>query len=513
MPGALVYRQNAQNFADLIDHVKDVFWVMEPGLDRVIYVSPAYELIWGRSCESLYKSPRSWIESIHPEDHERVLHSTRSQAASTDDYRILRPGGELRWVRARIYPVKNTDGEVIRIVSLTEDVTEWKRMEQQLIQSQKMDAVGRLAGGIAHDFNNLLTVMNGYSAMLEERTDLVPEVRADLSCIRKAGHRAAQLTAQLLAFSRKQILQPKVIDLRLAVAGVEPILRRLIREDVELTIVEHATPICLKADATQIEQVILNLVINARDAIGTGGTITIETSEEHFDSMRASMHAGCVSGDYAMLAVSDDGCGMDRQTQDRIFEPFFTTKAAGEGTGLGLATVYGIVKQSGGTIWVYSEEGIGTTFRVYLPSAANQDRQESPLPKRAPANGVGTILMVEDDENVRKIAASVLRARGYDVITAANGEEALEIVGDGLPALDLLVTDVIMPRMGGPELVARLSPIYPDLRVLYISGYTENAILPTGAVPSGTYHLPKPFTPDLLAHKVKELLEMKLIPA
>lgn len=505
--------QSTQNFADLIDHVKDVFWVMEPGLNRVIYVSPAYELIWGRSCESLYQSPRSWIESIHPEDHKRVLHSTRSQVASTDDYRILRPGGELRWVRARIYPVKNAAGEVVRIVSLTEDVTEWKRLEQQLIQSQKMDAVGRLAGGIAHDFNNLLTVINGYSAMLEDRTDLDPEVRADLSAIRKAGQRAAQLTAQLLAFSRKQILQPKVMDLRLAVAGVEPILRRLIREDVELAIVEHSAPIFFKADPTQIEQVILNLVINARDAVGTDGTITIETSEEHFDSMRASMHPGCASGNYAMLAVSDDGCGMDKLTQERIFEPFFTTKGASEGTGLGLATVYGIVKQSGGTILVYSEEGIGTTFRVYLPSAANQDRQDSPLPSRAPANGVGTILMVEDDENVRKIAASVLQARGYEVITAANGEEALAILGNRPMMLDLLVTDVIMPRMGGPELVERLSHLQPDLRVLYISGYTENAILPTGAVPAGTHHLPKPFTPDLLAHKVKELLELNLTPA
>ncbi len=498
---------NQTHFDDWATHVEDFFYIREPE-GRVLYCSPAYEKIWGRSVESLYRDPHSWHDSLHPDDRDRVIHAAQSPTGFQEDYRIIRLGGEVRWVRSRTYPVLGNRGEVIRMVGFAEDITEWKRLEQQLVQSQKMDAVGRLAGGIAHDFNNLLTVINGYSAMIKDRADLPPGMREDVENIHKAGNRAAQLTNQLLAFSRQQPLKMKTMELCAAVAEVEPILRRLIREDVELSILPSSDPLFVCADPTQFEQVLLNLVINARDAISGRGTITIEIRAEQFDQARALMHPGCKPGGYAMIAVTDNGCGMDVQTQERIFEPFFTTKPIGQGTGLGLATVYGVVKQNNGTIWVYSEPGLGTTFRVYLPIKAKLNQQEecAQTSAVAPEYGSGTVLIVEDEEQVRSIAAAVLKARGYQVHSAANGEEAFALCLKLGISVDLLVTDVIMPKMGGPELVAKLVPGNPQMRVLYISGYTENAVVSTSAIPAGTQHLPKPFTPAVLARKVADML-------
>ena len=498
------------HFDDWATHVEDFFYVREPRDGRVLYCSPAYERIWGRSVESLYKDPKSLRDAIHPEDRERVVRAAQAVSGFQDDYRILRPGGEVRWVRSRTYPVLGVKGEVLRMVGFAEDITEWKRLEQQLVQSQKMDAVGRLAGGIAHDFNNLLTVINGYSAMIQDRADLPVGLREDIENIHKAGQRAAQLTGQLLAFSRQQPLKMKTIELGAAVREVEPILRRLIRENVELSIIATPGDLFVCADPTQFEQVLLNLVINARDAIADSGTITIEVREEQFDSARALMHPGSTPGSYAMIAVTDNGCGMDAQTQERIFEPFFTTKPMGQGTGLGLATVYGVVKQSNGTVWVYSEVGVGTTFRVYLPTTSHhQVEVKAPVISGTDENGSGTVLIVEDEEQVRSIAAAVLKSRGYNVFSAANGQEALSLAFLIDTPLDLLVTDVIMPKMGGPELVEQLVPMHPNMRVLYISGYTENALVSTAAVPGGVQHLPKPFAPSLLARKVGELLRKK----
>ncbi len=332
-------------------------------------------------------------------------------------------------------------------------------------------------------------------------------MREDVENIHKAGNRAAQLTNQLLAFSRQQPLKMKTVELCAAVAEVEPILRRLIREDVELSILPSPDPLFVCADPTQFEQVLLNLVINARDAISGRGTITIEIRAEHFDQARALMHPGCKPGDYAMIAVTDNGCGMDALMQDRIFEPFFTTKPIGQGTGLGLATVYGVVKQSNGTIWVYSEPGVGTTFRVYLPTEERPQREEqAPVSMPSVENGSGTVLIVEDEEQVRSIAVAVLKARGYHVHSAANGEKAFALCKKLGISVDLLVTDVIMPKMGGPELVAKLVPGNPQMRVLYISGYTENAVVSTSSIPAGVQHLPKPFTPAVLARKVGDML-------
>ena len=498
--------ETTERFHDLAENVREVFSIFDPKLRKFIYVSPGYEAIWQRRADALIADPKDWLKAVHPDDMARIEQAAERYETFNEEYRILRASGEVRWIRARSYPIHDSGGELLRIVGFSEDVTEWKRMEQQLLQSQKMDAVGRLAGGIAHDFNNLLTVINGYSAMIAEHPGLPSQLAPDLDSIRKAGERAALLTAQLLAFSRKQVLQPKSLNLNAAVAEVEPILRRLIRENVELKTVLTSASTCIKADPTQLEQVMLNLVINARDAIDETGTITIETGVVEFGAQEAMLHQSCSEGSYVMVAVSDTGCGMSAQTQERIFEPFFTTKNLGQGTGLGLATVYGIVKQSGGTIWVYSEEGVGTTFKVYFPLA-----EEAALPASEPdtskaKNGSATVLLVEDDEQVRNIAAAVLKARGYRVLVAMNGEDALEKAALHRGQIDLLVTDVIMPKMGGSELAERLCPECPEMRVLFISGYTENAAIHKGVMTPGLHHLDKPFSPDALARKVSDVL-------
>ena len=505
-------RRSDARFHDLADNSRHVVSIVDAKLATQLYVSPGYEHLWEKSRESLYADPSSWLESVHPDDLWRVTKALETPATFNEDYRVVRRNGESRWVRTRLTPILNEGSEIVRIVGFSEDISDWKRLETQLIQSQKMDAVGRLAGGIAHDFNNLLTVINGYSAMLMERLDLSEDVRSDLASIARAGERAASLTAQLLSFSRKAMAQPKTIELRAAVAEVEPMLQRLIRENVELVTVAHATGVNIKVDPTQFEQVIMNLVINARDAIETTGKITIEISKVDFDFETGRLHGTAPPGPYAMLAVSDTGRGMSAKVQERIFEPFFTTKELGQGTGLGLATVYGIVKQSGGTIWVYSEESVGTTIRIYLPLATPLASQEPKRNLEAVKHRPATILLVEDDQAVRRIASDVLRKRGYEVVQAGNGEEALTLAAS-TPGIDLLVTDVIMPKMGGRELAENLAHSHPKLKVLFISGYTESAAVQLGTLAAGSNHLAKPFSPDTLARKVSEILLMKTMTA
>lgn len=495
--------ETLQRFQELAENLREVFYIIDPVARRTLYVSPGYEAVWQRSCQSLYENFRSWMDSVHPDDRGRMERAILSPEGLKEEYRILRGDGEVRSIRARTFPVRDANGQPVRIVGFCEDVTEWKRLEQQLVQSQKMDAVGRLAGGIAHDFNNVLTVINGYSAMLAERIDLPEDVHSDLQSIRRAGQRAAALTAQLLTFSRTQSMQPRNVDLNEVVRVVEPILRRLIREDVELITALLPEQVCVRADPSQLEQVILNLVINARDAIEEVGTITLETGIEK----------DAAGVPRAVLAVSDTGCGMSQQTQDRIFEPFFSTKESGKGTGLGLATVYGVVKQTGGTIWVYSEQGEGSTFKIYLPLTQSAENGGPEPAERISSRGSGTILFVEDEESVRKMSVTSLRTRGYRVLEAANGEDAMALVGDNPSAIDVLVTDVIMPRMGGTELAQRLLGLNPKLRVLYISGYTENAVIHTGRVQPGVQYLAKPFTPDALARKVAEVIAPRTMTA
>ncbi len=380
--------------------------------------------------------------------------------------------------------------------------------EAQLRQSQKMEGIGQLAGGIAHDFNNLLTVINSYSDMLLAETGFDnPFARNGLDQIKEAGYRAALLTRQLLAFSRRQVLQPTVMDLNEVVSNIVKLLRRLIGEDIRMVLCLYPALGRVKVDAGQMEQIIMNLAVNARDALPGGGEMTIETMNVELDSATVRTHPSIEPGSYVMLAVSDTGCGMDADTQARIFEPFFTTKEPGKGTGLGLATVYGIVEQSGGKIDVQSTLGQGTTLKIYLPRVEEEIEQvESTSTLDESLRGSETILLVEDEEMVRSLAQVLLERNGYTVLAARNGTDALRMVEQGTRMIHLLLTDVVMPGMNGPALAERILAIRPATKVLYMSGYTGRELTSAAAWETGPAILQKPFTPQSLAHKVHEML-------
>jgi signal transduction histidine kinase len=385
---------------------------------------------------------------------------------------------------------------------------ELTQTQDQLVQAQKMESIGQLAGGIAHDFNNLLTVITGRSQLALRDLPTDHPHRRTFELIEKTAERAAALTRQLLAFSRQQVLQPRVLDLNAGVSGLAPMLQRLIGEDIEFVVVAASDLGRVKADPSQIEQVIVNLAVNARDAMLQGGRLTIETANAEVDEGDERRLVGVPPGRYVLLAVSDTGHGMDAATQARIFEPFFTTKEKGKGTGLGLATVYGVAQQSGGHIWVDSEPGQGATFKLYLPRVNEAVETEAARPPAVVGErGSETILLAEDDEEVRAVAGETLEAAGYVVLPAANATEILGLTADGSRRIHLLVTDVVMPQVSGRELAERLAAAYQDLRVLYISGYTDDAIVRHGVLEEGTAFLQKPFTPEALLRKVREVLD------
>ncbi len=384
-----------------------------------------------------------------------------------------------------------------------------RKTEEQLRQSQKMEAIGRLSGSVAHDFNNLLSVILSYSDLVLSDLKPIDPLRADIESIRKAGEKAADLTRQLLAFSRQQVLQPRTLNLTEVLRESERMLRRLLSEDIEIVTHYARSLLPVKVDPGQIDQVLLNLVVNARDAMPHGGKLTIETKEVELDESYTTEHFGVAKGPHVMLAVSDTGIGMDQQTQARIFEPFFTTKDVGKGTGLGLSTVFGIVKQSGGHIWVYSEPGGGTTFKVYLPVAEGADPELPEVVPLTTMHGTETILLVEDQDEVRRVAQAILRRYGYHVIEARNAGEALLSCERHPRTIHLLVTDVVMPQVSGRELAERLVAIRPEMKVLYMSGYTENAIVHHGILDSGLAYLQKPIVPDQLARRVREVLDAR----
>jgi PAS domain S-box-containing protein len=396
-----------------------------------------------------------------------------------------------------------------------EDVTERRVLEQQLRQSQKMEAIGRLAGGIAHDFNNLLMVISGYSEFLLERLGAEPHLRGPAQEIAGAAERASSLTRQLLAFSRKQMLAPRIVNLNDVATENIKMLTRMIGEDIDLVMVPGPNLWSVRADAGQIDQVIMNLAVNARDAMASGGKLTIETSNVTLDEDYARFHAPLPAGDYVMVAISDTGEGMDNETQSHIFEPFFTTKGT-KGTGLGLSTVYGIIKQSGGYIWVHSELGRGTTFKIYLPRVASTGQSAAQVPApveyRKVEPGTETILLVEDEANLRYLARQYLEKQGYKVIEAADGAVAMQIAVAHDKMIHLLLTDVIMPGMNGRELAQRICEIRPNVKVLYMSGYTENVIGHNGMLDAGVRLLQKPFTLRDLKSKVREVLDATLTP-
>jgi nitrogen-specific signal transduction histidine kinase len=392
-------------------------------------------------------------------------------------------------------------------VGIVRDISDRKKLENQLHQSQKMEAFGQLAGGVSHDFNNLLTVILGYSDMLLAKLPGDDPKTRMVGQIHRAGERAASLTRQLLAFSRQQVLETKVLDLNAIVADIEKMLRRLIGEDVQISIVLAPEISAVKVDAGQIEQVIINLAVNARDAMPQGGKLTIETKNADLDEFYAKTHVEARPGRFVMLAISDTGGGMTPEVKARIFEPFFTTKGVGQGTGLGLAVVHGIVKQSGGNVDVYSEAGIGTTFRIYLPGVEQPAAALPGSAPEAPTQGQETILLVEDEDNVRDLATVVLEGCGYRVFTAPEGLAALQLMATCREAIDLLVTDVVMPQMGGRKLAETLLAEHPELRVLFMSGYTDDAVVRHGVLQANANFLQKPFTPTSLARKVREVLD------
>jgi two-component system cell cycle sensor histidine kinase/response regulator CckA len=425
-----------------------------------------------------------------------------------NEKRYTRRDGGFVWARVNMSVHRDSGGESQHYISVLEDITESRALEAQVRQASKMDAIGRLASGIAHDFNNILSVIMSYSEMLaDDLTDIDP-MRADLHEIRAAGARAVELTRQLLAFSRQQVLQPKLVDMNEIVAGMGKMLKRLIGASVELHADAAACTSNILVDPGQLEQVIMNLVVNARDAMPGGGTIRIGATEAYLDEAYASKHAGVKPGPHVRLAVSDTGVGMDKLTQARMFEPFFTTKEPGKGTGLGLATVFGIVRQSGGTIWVDSEPGRGTSFEIYFPTAQGLDdaRPAVSTPDLGSLRGTETILLVENELPVRVLAGAILRRCGYHVLESESSGDAFLLCEQHPATIHLLLTDVVMPRMNGRQLAERLLMLHPEMKVLYMSGYTDDPIVRQGASAATVGFLQKPITPEMLARKVRETL-------
>lgn len=641
-------RDSDEKFHQLADNIADVFWIRSTDLNELIYVSPAYEQVWGRTVESLHAQPDKWMEFVLPEDRELVRAAFAAlndeQPRLNVDYRIVRPDGEIRWVRTRAFPVRDAAGKLFRYAGIVSDITEARKAdealreseasnramlesaldclvaidhegtiiefnpsaertfgftrdeaighemaeliippglreshrrglkrylengkgpaigrrlelsavrksgeefpieltiahiagsmppaftgfirdmteskrteaalklsEDQLRQSQKMEAVGQLAGGIAHDFNNLLTAITGYSELSLSKMPADDPLRHNVSEIKEAGTRAAELTSQLLAFSRKQVLKPIVHNVNSSITNIEKMLRRIIKENIELRTILDPDVGNIKADPGQIEQVIMNLVVNARDAMPNGGRLTIETQNYIADDEYLALHIGATPGHFVKITFTDTGEGMDKQTQNQMFEPFFTTKDVGKGTGLGLSTVHGIVKQSGGDITVYSEVGHGTILNIYLPRVEEDIQKHRWLgDSDDDLSGSESILLVEDEEVVRNLVSEILTGYGYNVLEANSGKAALAICETGAESIQLVLSDVVMPKMSGPELKVKLAELYPEIKVLFMSGYTDGSISESGILDSSAAFIEKPFSPDSLARKVRDFLD------
>jgi len=501
----------------LIDTAQTIVLVLDTE-GRILRFNRYLEAISGYSAPDM--QGKSWFETFLPAyDRDRIRDLFfRTVAGGPIKGKMVNPildrsGREhlIEWYNTKLF---DTSGSLIGVLATGQDVTEREKAEEekeqlhaQLHQAQKMESIGRLAGGIAHDFNNLLTPMIGYAEMALMDLNPADPLYRDFEEIREAAERAKNLTGQLLAFSRRQMLEMKVVNLNNIIASFKKMLQRIIGEDVEIITSLDPNLVNIKGDPPQIQQVLMNLSVNARDAMPQGGRLTIKTANVILDKSYAKGRPGVKPGQYAMLAVSDTGVGMGRETIDKIFEPFFTTKAPGKGTGLGLATVYGIVKQHGGNIWVYSEPGRGTTFKIYLPQTTG-DAQPEQVAKKQPerAVGKGTILVVEDETAVRKLACNILHSHGYEVLEAGSSPEALRLAETHGGPIDLLLTDVVMPQMNGRELYRQIASLRPDMKVLYMSGYTDDVIAHHGVLDGQIEFLQKPFTVDGLVRKVREML-------
>lgn len=498
-----VRRQAEERFRELAETIDEVFWITDAQKSQMLYVSPAFERIWGRSCQSLHDAPMSWAESIHPDDRARVTSaaSTRQATGGYDEqYRIVRPDGAVRWIRDQAFPVRDSGGRVLRVVGVARDITERHDLEKQFRQAQKMEAVGQLAGGVAHDFNNILTAIQ-FNASLLQSTDHLPEEAAECARdIEQAVQRAAGLTRQLLTFSRKQVMQMRRLDLNSVVAELTSMLRRIIGENIAVDVQVTTGTLPVRADPGMIEQVLMNLAVNARDAMTAGGTVFIETS------------AVTVKGSpFARLSVRDTGTGMPPEVQARVFEPFFTTKSAGQGTGLGLAMVHGIVAQHRGFIEINSAVGRGTTFMVYLPSTPHAETDDAvpgaPEPARPTASRGQLILIVEDEADVRQLTSTILVRAGYRVLVAEHGVAALAQWAAHKDEIALVLTDIVMPEgMTGADLAQAIRRDSASCPIVFTSGYAPEAATQQVQLIEGVNFLPKPLTAARLLSVVAQVL-------
>jgi two-component system cell cycle sensor histidine kinase/response regulator CckA len=503
-------RASEERFRQLAENISEVFWIKDAASDAMIYVSPAYEIIWARSCESLLHSPKKWIETIHAEDRSRVLEAITRQHAHGDydeTYRIIRPDGSVRWIHDRAFPLRDAGGKVSRIVGIAEDITRQRVLEDQFRQAQKMESIGQLAGGVAHDFNNILTVIQGHASLLLSNSSLDAEAQESAGEISLAAERAANLTRQLLTFSRRQVIQLRELNLDDVIDAVIKMLGRILGAHISLKFTRSVLPPIL-ADAGMMEQILMNLAVNARDAMPKGGTLTIGTRTEAIDELFVKQNPEAHAGPAVCLSVGDNGCGIPSENLSKIFEPFFTTKEVGKGTGLGLATVYGIVKQHRGWITVQSELDKGTTFKIYFPALAPRAPRAVVHPDEPVRGGRETILLVEDEEPVRQLVRHVLEAYGYTILEADSGKAALNLWRQNSARIQLLLSDLVMPGgMTGRELADALRAERPGLRVLFMSGYSAEIVGKDFRLREGINFLQKPYPPRVLAKCVRDCLD------
>jgi len=500
MPAKEIQRERDKKFRLLFEDHPQPMWVVEAGTGRFLAANAAAVELYRYSADQFRRMSAGDIEVEEQLGPEAAL-----MPPGVKIWRHRTGDGRLIDVEAAVHDTE-FNGKPARLAVLL-DITGRRRLEDQLRQAQKMEAVGMLAGGVAHDFNNLLTIITGYSQLILNNIEQDDPNRHSVEQIMKAGERAAALTKQLLAFSRRQVLQPKVLELNKLVTSLATMLQRLIGEDIDLRLVLPQELGRVSADPGQIEQVLMNLVVNARDAMPQGGVLTVETKNIHLDEHYVGRHISAKPGPYVLLAVSDTGAGMDQATQARLFEPFFTTKGSGKGTGLGLSTVFGIIKQSGGSVEVYSEPGRGTSVKVYLPRIDQPVAIETQAERAKAARGSETLLLVEDDEMVRTLVHETLLREGYRILDAPGPIEAKKLADQHKGTIHLMITDVVMPKINGRDLAEQLTRRRPEMKVLYMSGYTDNAVLANGILDKEVAFLQKPFTPTALTQKVRDVLE------